>query len=219
MNLRDTTQARLEEVLAAYPVLDGLKNDAARAAELICDMHRAGGKVLACGNGGSASDADHIVGEMVNSFALRRHLPALAQDKLREQGADGADLALRLQQGVAAIALSGQAALSTAIANDTGADMVFAQQVYVYGRAGDVLLGISTSGKSVNVLRALQTARAFGLKTIGLTGANPAPMDAWCDVVLKAPATETFRVQELHLPLYHALCLAVEHELFGPDAL
>ena len=217
--LRADTLRHLDEVLARCPALAALNPEITRVTAAICACHRAGGKVLVCGNGGSAADSEHIVGELVKGFVLPRRVPADHAARLHEaQSADathGPELADKLQQGVAAIALTGHPALATAIDNDTGRQMVFAQQVYVYGRPGDVLIGLSTSGNAGNVLRALTVARAFGLTTVGLTGSRPARMDALCDLLLKAPASETHKIQELHLPIYHTLCLMVEQELFG----
>ena len=208
-----------DELLARCPILAPLVPEITRTVEAICACHRAGGKVLVCGNGGSAADSEHIVGELVKGFVLPRRVPAADAARLHAAHAapdsHGPELADKLQRGVAAIALTGHPALATAIDNDTGRQMVFAQQVYVYGRPGDLLLAISTSGNAGNVLRALTVARAFGLTTVGLTGSRPARMDALCDFLLKAPATETHKIQELHLPIYHTVCLMVEHELFG----
>ena len=183
-----------------------------RAVEAICDCHRAGGKVLVCGNGGSAADAEHIVGELVKQFKLPR---AISPEHAQLLAPMDAALSQKLQRGVAAISLVSQSALTSAIANDTDATMIFAQQVYVYGKPGDVVWGISTSGNSKNVVRALEVAKTFGMTTIGFNGANSADMDALCDILLKAPETETYKIQELHLPLYHAICMTVESELFG----
>ena len=183
-----------------------------RAVEEICKCHRAGGRVLVCGNGGSAADAEHIVGELAKEFKLPRAIPAPHAQKL---AAIDSLLSEKLQCGVAAISLVSQTSLATAIANDTDATMIFAQQTYVYGRSGDVVWGISTSGNSQNVVRAFQVARAFGMTTIGFTGAREAAMDEFSDVLIKVPETETYKVQELHLPLYHAVCMMVEAELFS----
>ena len=178
--------------------------------------------MLVCGNGGSAADSEHIVGELMKGFVLPRRVPAADAERLRAAHAadnsHGPELADKLQRGVAAIALTGHPALATAIDNDTGRQMVFAQQVYVYGRPGDLLLGLSTSGNAGNVLRAFTVARAFGLLTVGLTGSRPARLDALCDILLKVPAHQTHEVQELHLPSYHTVCLMVEQELFGSPA-
>ena len=157
----------------------------------------------------------------MKGFVLPRRVPADHAARLhRAQAADalhGPELADKLQQGIAAIALTGHPALATAIDNDTGRQMVFAQQVYVYGRPGDVLIGLSTSGNAGNVLRAFTVARAFGLTTVGLTGSRPCGMDMLCDILLKVPEQQTHKVQELHLPIYHTLCLMAEQELFGSD--
>jgi D-sedoheptulose 7-phosphate isomerase len=217
--LRPDSLRHIDEVLERCPALAGLCAELRAAAEAICACHRAGGKVLVCGNGGSASDSEHIVGELAKGFVLRRSIPEEDAGKIRAAGR-GADpspekLAAKLQGGVAAISLAGHPALASAVDNDTGREMIFAQQVYVYGRPGDVLMALSTSGNSANILGALTVARAFGVRTIGLTGARPAAMDALCDILLKAPGTETHKIQELHLPIYHTICLLVEQELFG----
>ncbi len=208
-----------DDLAARYPALAPLGEPLAQAAQWACDTHRAGGVVLVCGNGGSAADSDHIVGELVKGFVLPRPIPALDRARLAgalpDDPARAARLADGLQQGVAAIALTQHAALVTAVANDGDASLIFAQQVYAYGKEGDVLLAISTSGNSENIVNALAVARAIGVGTIGLTGARSCRMDPLCDIVLKAPATATPLIQELHLPLYHAFCLMVEEDLFG----
>lgn len=195
-----------------HPALSPFSMEIARAVEAICRCHHAGGRVLVCGNGGSAADAEHIVGELAKEFKLPRAMPFQDAQKLAATGADWSE---KLQCGVAAISLVSQTSLATAIANDTDATMIFAQQVYVYGKPGDVVWGISTSGNSKNVVRAFQVARVFGMTTIGFTGAGEAAMDEFSDISIKAPETETYKVQELHLPLYHAICMMVEAELFG----
>ncbi len=195
----------------------------ASITEAICACHRAGGRVLVCGNGGSAADSEHIVGELAKGFVLRRALPAADAARLRGgtglAADEGVELAEKLQQGVAAISLTGHPALASAIDNDIGRQMVFAQQVYVYGRRGDVLIGLSTSGNAGNVVRALAVGRAFGLTTVGLTGSRPGRMDALCHLLLKVPAAETHKIQELHLPAYHTICLMVEQELFRAETV
>ena len=219
--LRPDTLRHLDEVFARCPALVPLEADIVRAAAALCVCHRAGGKVLVCGNGGSAADSEHIVGELVKGFVLARRVPAADAERLQGNATHGSELAGKLQRGVAAISLTGHPALATAIDNDTGRQMVFAQQVYVYGRPGDLLISLSTSGNAGNVLRALAVGRAFGLTTVGLTGNQPCGMDALCDILLKAPERQTHKIQELHLPIYHTLCLMVEQELFGgsPDAV
>ena len=221
--LRPDSLRHIGEVLERCPGLAGVCAEMQAAAEAICAGHRAGAKVLVCGNGGSASDSEHIVGELAKGFVLRRSLPEADIEKIRAAGVAGDpsadELAAKLQGGVAAISLAGHPALASAVDNDTGREMIFAQQVYVYGRPGDILIALSTSGSSGNILRALTVARAFGVKTIGLTGTRPGGMDALCDILIKAPCTETHKIQELHLPIYHTICLLVEQELFGGSAV
>jgi D-sedoheptulose 7-phosphate isomerase len=218
-SFRASTLEHLDYGLARHPTLEALRVPILQATAVICVAHRMGNQVFICGNGGSASDAEHIVGELVKQFKLPRHVSAQDAARLHETAGatQGPELAAKLQRGVRAFSLVSQTSLLTAVANDTDASLIYAQQVYVYGRPGDVLMGISTSGNSRNVVSALQVGKAFGLTTIGLTGARDCHMDACCDIVLKAPATETFEVQELHLPIYHAICMMVEAELFGED--
>ncbi len=215
MPLNAHALALADNLAQRYPALQPLLPTLGHCVQVIVQMHHQGGRLLICGNGGSASDAQHIVGELVKSFGQPRKLTARQQALMQQADAtDGPMLAMKLQQGVSAMALSDNTALLTAIANDTAAELVFAQQVFVHGRKGDVLLGISTSGNSCNVIHALQVARAIGMTTMGLCGGKACRMDTLCDHLLKAPATETFKIQEYHLPLYHALCLMVEAELF-----
>jgi len=216
----DTATSHLEQLARRHPALASLRGVLSEAVAAICRSVRQGGKLLVCGNGGSAADAEHIVGELMKSFVLDRKLSATEQTRMAESMPDdnGRWVLSQLQRGVPAIALGAHSALLTAICNDTDARMIFAQPVYVLGRPGDVLLALSTSGNSPNIVAALQVARARGLVTIGFTGERPAAMDAWCDVLLKVPAVGAWTVQEYHLPLYHALCLIVENELFGATA-
>lgn len=177
--------------------------------------YEAGGKLLIAGNGGSAADAEHIVGELMKRFKKPRKLDAaLAERLLQESPELGPELVQNLQKALPAIALDGHLALSTAYANDCAPLMCFAQQVNGYGKAGDVLLAISTSGKSKNILYASVTARAIGMKVIGLTGAADSPLIPLCDVCIRAPLLETYQIQELHLPIYHCLCLMLEEHFF-----
>jgi D-sedoheptulose 7-phosphate isomerase len=197
-----------------HPELAPLAGALASVAEALRACHARDGLVLVCGNGGSAADAGHIAGELLKGFLLPRR-PAPEQAAALTRASGDAALAGNLQCGLRAVNLCEASAILTATANDLGPELVFAQQVFALGRPGDVLIGLSTSGNAPNVIRALQTARASGLFTVGFTGARPGRMDAFCDVLFKAPETETFKVQELHLPLYHALCAMVESECFG----
>lgn len=179
------------------------------AASILIDCFRRGGKLLLCGNGGSAADCAHITGELAKGFLLRRPLP----DELK--AAIGQPWAENLQQALPAIDLTCNNALIAAVANDLGGDNAYAQQVMAYGRPGDVLLGISTSGNAENVCRALITARAMGMTTIGMTGCGGGRMAQLCDLLARAEASETYLVQEEHLAFYHRLCIAVEEAMFG----
>ena len=206
----------LEELGSRYPDLVPCLPNVARAFELLRASFSQGGKLLICGNGGSAADAEHIVGELMKGFKLKR--PVRNEDRRKLVSAfpeDGPYLADHLQGALPAISLVSQSALLTAFANDVGADMVYAQQVYGYGRSNDVLLGISTSGDSKSVLNALRVARALGLGTLGLTGQSGGHMQTLCDVTVCAPFTEVFEIQERHLPIYHTLCLMLERAFFG----
>ena len=183
---------------------------------LISGCYASGGKLLVCGNGGSAADGEHIVGELMKGFKLGRGVAGGVAGRLAElYGDEGRRIAGTLQGALPAISLVGQVALNTAFANDVSPEMAFAQAVYGLGREGDVILAISTSGNARNVLCALRTARAVGMRTVGLTGAAGGGMAGLCDAAIKAPETETYKVQELHLPIYHALCAMLELEFFG----
>ena len=205
----------LEELVERYPVLDAVKDDVRKAYELLEACYEQGGKLLIAGNGGSCADAEHIVGELMKGFVKRREVSDSFADCLRS--ADelrGAELAKKLQGGLPAIALTGHAGLSTAYLNDVDGDLIFAQQTYGYGRPGDVLIGISTSGNAKNVMYAMTVAKALGMKTIGLTGKDGGALKREADVSVVVPETETFKIQELHLPVYHALCLMLEERFF-----
>jgi len=196
--------------------LEALREPLAAALDLLAGALHGGGKVLVCGNGGSAADSEHIVGELMKGFRSRRPLPEADRVRLEAAcGLEGRALAGRLQRALPAISLVSQVSLGSAVANDLGADLVFAQQVYGYGRPGDALIAISTSGNAGNVLAACRTARAFGLKVLGLTGADGGRLAQACDVCLRAPASETSAVQVWHLRAYHLLCGLLEAELFG----
>jgi D-sedoheptulose 7-phosphate isomerase len=171
---------------------------------------------LVCGNGGSAADAEHIVGELMKGYLLQRPIPDETRARLVAASPEsGAYLAGALQGALPAISLVSQASLLSAIANDTAADMVFAQQVYGYGRAGDVLVGISTSGNARNVVYAMQVARAMGMHTCALTGPGGGALKSVADVCICAPGESTPAIQERHLPIYHVLCAMLEEEFFG----
>jgi D-sedoheptulose 7-phosphate isomerase len=205
----------LEDLILRYPVLAPCREDIRRACDALCRCHREGGTILVCGNGGSAADAEHIVGELMKGFLLKRKISAADAKEIQIYwGEEGGSLASRLQQSIRAISLVSQSSLISAVCNDTGADMVYAQQVYGYGREGDVVLGISTSGNAANVNLALKTARALEMTTIGLTGRTGGSMKDLCHIAVCVPSEETFKIQEFHTAVYHALCAMVEHEVF-----
>jgi len=210
------TNQILHELLNRYSKLAYLEEAIKKAAETIIVTYRNGGKVLVCGNGGSCSDADHIVGELMKSFEGRRPLSAPLQEKLVELSPEtGKMLAEKLQQGLPAISLTVHQSLITAIANDISGEVIYAQQVVGWGNPGDVLIGLSTSGNSQNVIDAMIVAKAKGLTTIGMTGETGGKMKDWSDILLNVPERRTAYVQELHLPVYHALCMIVEKKIFG----
>ena len=182
---------------------------------LLCDCFERGGKLLICGNGGSCADADHIVGEFAKAFKLDRPLMGSLTSALQRQGADGVLLAKRLQGGWPAINLGAHSALLTAIVNDVGGEYIYAQQTAVYGRTGDVLLGISTSGNSRDVLYAGLVANAKGMKTIGLTGKSGGEMKNQFGILLRADAETTEDIQDIHSVIYHAICACVEYQSWG----
>ena len=205
----------LEELVERYPVLDAVKDDVRKAYELLEACYEQGGKLLIAGNGGSCADAEHIVGELMKGFVKRREVSDSFAECLRSADeVRGAELAKKLQGALPAIALTGHAGLSTAYLNDVDGDLIFAQQTYGYGRPGDVLIGISTSGNAKNVMYAMTVAKALGMKTIGLTGKDGGALKREADVSVVVPETETFKIQELHLPVYHALCLMLEERFF-----
>ncbi|TNJ65615.1 SIS domain-containing protein [Paenibacillus hemerocallicola] len=209
----------LQACIAKYPELSACREDIERAFQAMRDCYADGGKLLLAGNGGSAADCEHIVGELMKGFMSKRPIPPQMREKLSQFGeAEGGYMADRLQGALPAISLVSHTAIATAYANDVAADMVFAQQVYGYGKPGDVLIGLSTSGNSRNVIRALQVARALGMRTIGMTGSDGGEMKRYCDVTIRAPYEVTPDIQERHLPIYHALCVMLERHFFGEKA-
>jgi D-sedoheptulose 7-phosphate isomerase len=208
----------LEDLLLRLPLLAPLHLPLKAGFYMLLACARSGGKILICGNGGSAADAEHITGELMKGFLLPRPLPQATQEALRAVCPEyGPLLAARLQSGIASVSLVSGVALPTAFGNDVGPELCFAQQVTALGRPGDIVWGISTSGNSANVNHALRAAKALGLSTLGLTGRDGGAMAALCEVELRIPADKTPLIQELHLPVYHALCAALEEELFSAN--
>ena len=206
----------IDTLIDRYPKLIVCKEDIIKAFELMLDAYSNERKLLVCGNGGSASDSEHIVGELMKEFKLKRKVYADQAEAMKAIDADmGTTLAENLQGALPAICLTGHSALTTAFMNDANADFVFAQQVNGYGKANDVFLGISTSGNSKNVCYAAITAKSKGLKVIGLTGQKESKLLKLADCCIRVPETETYKIQELHLPVYHCLCLMLEDHFFG----
>ena len=209
-------QAHIDILIERYPKLGVCKDSIAEAYELLRDCYENGGKLLIAGNGGSAADSEHIAGELMKRFKTPRPVPKDLAEKLKAvDPVLGAQLAKNLEQGLMTMPLVAHEALTTAYINDVDGLGVFAQQLYGYGRKGDVFLGISTSGNSKNVINATVVARAIGIKIIGLTGAKGGKLAEVADVAIKAPETETYMIQECHLPIYHCLCLMLEDHFFG----
>ena len=208
-------EEQLNLLIERYPKLAVCKEDIKKAYELLEAAYKAGRKLLVCGNGGSASDSEHIVGELMKEFKLKRKVYSDQAAALKAIDPElGQVLADNLQGALPAICLTGHSSLTTAFMNDANSDLVFAQQVNGYGKAGDVFLGISTSGNSKNVLYAAVNAKAKGLKVIGLTGAKESKLMKYADVCIRVSETETYKIQELHLPVYHCLCLILEEKFF-----
>jgi D-sedoheptulose 7-phosphate isomerase len=205
----------LKELIIRYPVLTIVKNSINNAFEIMRESYAAGGKLLVAGNGGSAADSEHIVGELMKNFVKKRDLPQIFTDTLKNFPDEAVSyLSRHLQPGLPAISLTGHPGLSSACINDIDGCVVFAQQIYCLGRPDDVFLGISTSGNAKNVFYALITAKAIGLKTIALTGGSGGLLAETADTAIIVPEKETYKIQELHLPVYHSLCLMLEEYFF-----
>lgn len=216
--MKSYTLKIIKELIENYPNLKNLENDIIYTIEEILKRIRNGGKILVCGNGGSASDSEHIVGELLKEFYIKRNIKNEFAAKLEElYPEDGLSMAKLLQRGIPAISLVSQIGFITAYGNDASYDMVYAQQVYVYGQPNDIFIGLSTSGNSTNVYNAAKIAKAKDLFVISLTGISGGLLKDVSDVTLKAPADETYKIQEYHLPIYHLICRALEYEMFGEE--
>ena len=201
----------IQELIERYPALATCEKDIRAAADAIINSYKAGGKLIVAGNGGSAADSDHITGELLKSFVKKRKPEQKFLDALSAIDPDtGSYLSDKLQGSLPAIALTNNSALMTASLNDVDGNVLFAQQVMGFGKKGDVFLGISTSGNSKDVIYALAVAKALGVKTVALTGKTGGKCKAVADISIVVPENETFKIQELHLPVYHALCLTIE---------
>lgn len=198
----------MKELLTRYPSLKQCCESIEEARKILISVYKNGGKVLVCGNGGSAADCEHIVGELMKGFKMRR---SVCDDRIPER------LRKNLQGALPAISLPAQCAILTAFINDVEPDMMYAQLVYGYAKENDLVIGLSTSGNSKNVVNAITVAKSMGVKTLSLTGEKESELSNLSDVTVRVPETETFKIQELHLPVYHYLCAEVEKEMFEKD--
>ena len=188
-----------------YPMLEACKEDIEKARKLMIETYNKGGKILICGNGGSASDSEHIVGELLKGFMLKR---PVRDERIPERLRKG------LQGSLPAISLPSQCAILSAFVNDVDPEMMYAQLVYGYAKSEDLVIGLSTSGNSKNVVNAIEVAKCLGVKTLSMTGKTGSRLSELSDVTIRVPETETYKVQELHLPVYHYLCAEIEKTFF-----
>lgn len=215
-DIDEELMAYVDDLIKRYPVLADSEEDICETYQILERAFSTGKKLLICGNGGSAADSDHIVGELMKGFSQTRKIERILTEKLQKVDTEyGRELAEKLQCALPAIALSNHNALNTAYLNDVDGLLCFAQQVMGYGEKGDVLLGITTSGNAQNVLYAAVTARAKGLKVIGMTGKTGGKMEKYTDACMRVNEMETYKIQELHLPIYHCLCRMLEKRFFG----
>lgn len=212
--MKDTTKEILEELFRRYPALEPQKDNVVCAYETLLKCYQSGHRVYLCGNGGSAADCEHIAGELLKKFKKVRPLEKTFSERLKSLGTDGELLAERLEGGLPAVSLCGHPSLSTAFANDNDPLLNFAQQLSAFGQAGDVLVAISTSGNAKNCAFTALVAKAKEMKTVFLGGSDGGRLKPLADVSIIVPESETFKIQELHLPTYHCLCAMLENELF-----
>ena len=208
--MKNSTRNKINDLILRYPQLNICYDSIISATEILINTYENDGKLLICGNGGSSADSEHIVGELMKGFVLKRKLSANLCEKINDS-----KLTDSLQYGLPAIALDSHTALTTAFSNDQLPEAVFAQQVLGYGKLNDTLLCISTSGNSLNCVYAAKVAKALGMYVISLTGKKESKLLELSDVTICAPEEETYKIQELHLPIYHAICMALENEFFG----
>jgi D-sedoheptulose 7-phosphate isomerase len=214
--MKEEKHGTLKKTIDENPSLECCSDDIANAFRSMKNCFESSGKLLLCGNGGSAADCEHIVGELMKGFKLPRKIPKPIENKfIAHHGEEGRKIAGSLQGALPAICLSSHSSLFTAYINDANANMVYAQQVYGYGKSGDILIAISTSGNSQNILNAVRVAKTLGLKTIGMTGKAGGQLKEICDVCICAPSDETYRIQEYHIQIYHAICEMIETEFFA----
>lgn len=214
--MQDKLEKHIDLLIQRYPNLKSIRENIVRAYLVLEECYENGGKLLIAGNGGSAADAEHITGELMKRFKIPRPVTQEYAKKLVEIDAKrGAKLSTELERTLTAIPLVGHEALTTAYSNDVDGQAVFAQQLMGFGKKGDVFLAISTSGNSKNIMDATVVARASGIKIIGLTGKSGGELATVSDVAVMVPESETYMIQELHLPIYHCWCLMLEDKFFG----
>lgn len=212
--MKNTTEKIFNELFERYPTLNGNKEQIKSAFDILLNTYADGKKLLTCGNGGSAADSEHIVGELLKKFRKTRKINSEIYEKLGEFGTDGEKMKNTLEGSLRAISLTSHIAFTTAFANDNEPQLAFAQQLYGLADQGDTVILISTSGNSQNCVYCAELAKTMGVNTVALTGAKESKISALCDVTVRVPETETYKVQELHLPVYHCLCAMLEEELF-----
>ncbi len=214
--MENNVKKLFEELFINYPIFIQCKKEIESAYSILVNCYEHNGKVLVCGNGGSAADSEHIVGELMKEFLIKRPIPANVRNKIVNIDSENGDkISDSLQSALPAVSLVSQTSISTAFMNDVNSDMVFAQQVYGYAQPNDTLIAISTSGNSLNVYNAAVVAKAVGVNVIALTGKSGGKLTQQSDVSICVPSDITFRIQEYHLPIYHMLCAMVEENLFG----
>lgn len=205
----------LNELIKRYPVLEEIKEDISKATKEMIACYENGGKVLLCGNGGSCADCDHIAGELMKGFLKKRPLSVAKKEELiNKEPSLNDELLSKLQCGLPAVSLPSMTAPNSAFSNDVDSDLIYAQGVLALGKSGDILIAISTSGNSKNVCAAAKIAKATGCKVIGLTGCKGGELKEYADVCICVPESETFKIQELHLPVYHCICAMIEEYFF-----
>jgi len=210
--MKDKNKLLLQDLNDRYSALKPISSDLERAVEILVESYKKDRKFLICGNGGSASDSEHISGEFLKGFMNKR---SCTNNLFSEYGEDGERLFNNLQCGIKAIPLPSLSSAMTAYMNDADPDLVYAQLTFALGQKDDVLIAISTSGNSKNVYFAALTAKSLGIKVIALTGEGGGKIKDIADICIRVPEKETYKVQELHLPVYHFICMAVEEEIFG----
>ncbi len=218
ITLTEGLKAYISALIEKYPLLSGVESEIVDSYKVLEACFESGNKLLCCGNGGSSADSDHVATELMKQFVLVRPLGEELQAKIRSVDSQNGDyLAKSLQHGLPAFSLTSNSSIVTAMSNDCDFNLAFAQEIISLGRSGDVLLAISTSGNSASVVNAAAVAKAMGIKVIGLTGKTGGRLKEFCDTCILVPGSDTYQIQELHLPVYHCLCLMLEYHFWGEN--